>query len=326
MPVTLTIHDSQYPMRVRQELCHGLRTKALPGKFLYDSPAQAQRWLTYHHAYSPSRTDAALLHLYQHTFRTALRHLTASPLHYISLGCGGGTKDLLFLQQATTRHTPLFFTPTDISPTLVVETMLKIQSTLPALPSFPLVVDFTAAPDLASVLAQPEPPDTQRVLTCFGMLPNFDYQTFLPYVQHLLRPGDLLLLSANLSPLPYPDACPHILPQYDNPLARAWYGGLLDSLGFTAVDYEMHLDAHPLHVDGYVWQIRAAAQFLRDVQVELYDETFSFASGERLQLFFSNRFTPHIMPQILQDAALSVVEPFLFASQEEGIYLCRRSA
>jgi uncharacterized SAM-dependent methyltransferase len=224
------------------------------------------------------------------------------------------------------RHTPLFFTPTDISPALVVETMLKIQNALPALPSFPLVVDFAAAPDLALVLAGPEPPDTQRVLTCFGMLPNFDYQTFLPYVQHLMRHGDLLLLSANLSPLPYPDACPHILPQYDNPLARAWYGGLLDSLGFTAADYDIHLDAHPLRVDGYVWQIRAAAQFLRDVQVELYDETFSFASGERLQLFFSNRFTPHIMPQILQDAALSVVEPFLFASQEEGIYLCRRSA
>jgi uncharacterized SAM-dependent methyltransferase len=324
MPVTLTIHDSQYPDRVRQELCHGLRTKTLPGKFLYDSPAQAQRWLAYHHAYSPSRTDADLLRLYQHTFHTALRHLTATPLHYVSLGCGGGTKDLLFLQQATDRHTRFFFTPMDISPALVVETMLRIQSALPTLASFPLVVDFAAAPDLASLLAQPETPDTQRLLTCFGMLPNFDYQTFLPYVQHLLRPGDLLLLSANLSPLPYPDACAHILPQYDNPLAHAWYTGLLDSLGFAASDYAMHLDAHALHVDGSVWQIRAAARFLRDVQLALYDETFAFSTGERLQLFFSNRFTPHIMPQILQDAELSVVEAFLFASQEEGIYLCRR--
>jgi hypothetical protein len=116
------------------------------------------------------------------------------------------------------------------------------------------------------------------------------------------------------------------LPQYDNPLAHAWYAGLLDSLGFAASDYALHLDARALHVDGYVWQIRAAARFLRDVQLALYDETFSFSTGERLQLFFSNRFTPHIMPQILQDAALSVVEAFLFASQEEGIYLCRRSA
>jgi uncharacterized SAM-dependent methyltransferase len=232
----------------------------------------------------------------------------------------------LFLQQATDRHSRLFFTPTDISPTLVVETLLKIQSTLPALPSFPLVVDFAAAPDLAALLAQPETPDTQRLLTCFGMLPNFDYQTFLPYVQHLMRPGDLLLLSANLSPLPYPDACTSILPQYDNPLAHAWYGGLLDSLGFTAADYAIHLDARSLHVDGHVWQIQAAARFLREVQLELYDDSFAFSPGERLQLFFSNRFTPHIMPQILQDAALSVVESFLFASQEEGIYLCRRSA
>jgi uncharacterized SAM-dependent methyltransferase len=324
MPVTLTIHESQYPARVREQLYYGLRTKALPGKFLYDSPAQAQRWLAYHHAYSPSRTETALVALYQHAFDTALQHLTAAPLHYVSLGCGGGTKDLLFLQQATPRYTNLYFTPMDISPALIVETMLKIQSTLPAMPSFPVVVDLAVTPDLAALLAQPETPDTQRLLTCFGMLPNFDYLTFLPYVQSLMRPADLLLLSANLSPHPYPSACAHILPQYNNPLALAWYTGLLDSLGFAASAYDMSVEASPLHDTGQVWQIRAAAQFLRHVQLALDDETFYFPAGQRLQLFFSNRFTPHIMPQILQDAGLSVLETFLFASQEEGIYLCVR--
>jgi uncharacterized SAM-dependent methyltransferase len=324
MPVTLTIHESQYPARVREQLCHGLRTKALPGKFLYDSPAQAQRWLAYHHAYSPSRTETALVGLYQHAFARALQQLAAAPLHYVSLGCGGGTKDLLFLQQAAPRHPNLSFTPMDISPALIVETMLRIQSALPALASFPLVVDLAVTPDLAALLAQPETADTQRLLTCFGMLPNFDYQTFLPYVQSLMRPADLLLLSANLSPHPYPDACAHIVPQYDNPLARAWYTGLLDSLGFAASEYEMSIEAYPLHVAGQVWQIRAAAQFLRHVQVALDGETFFFPAGQRLQLFFSNRFTPHVMPQILQDAGLSVLETFLFASQEESIYLCVR--
>jgi uncharacterized SAM-dependent methyltransferase len=207
---------------------------------------------------------------------------------------------------------------------LIVETMLKIQSTLPAMPSFPVVVDLAVTPDLAALLAQPETPDTQRLLTCFGMLPNFDYLTFLPYVQSLMRPADLLLLSANLSPHPYPSACAHILPQYNNPLALAWYAGLLDSLGFAASAYDMSVEASPLHDTGQVWQIRAAAQFLRHVQLALDDETFYFPAGQRLQLFFSNRFTPHIMPQILQDAGLSVLETFLFASLEEGIYLCVR--
>ena len=322
MPVTLTIHESQYPGRVRDQLCHGLRTRVLPGKFLYDSPAQAQRWLAYHQAYSPSRTEATLVALYQQAFRTALHRLTAVPLHYVSLGCGGGTKDWLFLQQATARHTSLCFTPMDISPALVVETILKIQSAFPAVPSFPLVVDLEAAPDLAPMLAQPETAGTHRLLTCFGMLPNFAYQTFLPYVRRLMRPGDLLLLSANLSPLPYPDAVAHILPQYNNPFARAWFTGLLDSIGFATADYALHIDAHPLHADGHIWQIRAAAQLLQQVQVQVYDEVFSFTAGEWLRLFFSNRFTPHILPQILGEAGLTVVETFLFDSQEEGIYLC----
>ena len=100
MPVTLTVHDSQYPDSVATQLRHGLRTKKLPGKFLYESPAQAQRWLAYHQAYSPSRTEPALLALYQQAFQAALQALSPSALHYVSLGCGGGNKDALFLQQA----------------------------------------------------------------------------------------------------------------------------------------------------------------------------------------------------------------------------------
>jgi uncharacterized SAM-dependent methyltransferase len=325
MPVTLTIHESQYPTQVSEQLCHGLRTRALSGKFLYDSPAQAQRWLAYHQAYSPSRTESALVVRYQQAFGAALQQLSAAPLHYISLGCGGGTKDLLFLQQASIRQPPLGFTPTDVSPALIVETMCKVQSAFPTLPSFPLVIDLEAGPDFAALLAQPETPDTQRLFTCFGMLPNFAYQTFLPYLHRLMRPDDLLLLSANLSPHPYPEACLHIVPQYDNPLAHTWYTGLLDSLGFVTTDYAMHVEAHALHTDGQIWQMRAVAQFVRDIHLRVYDEAFSFAAGERLQLFFSTRFTPPIMPHILQGAGLTVVDTFLFASQEEGIYLCRRS-
>ena len=103
MPVTLTVHDSQYPDRVTEQLRHGLRMRKLPGKFLYDSPAQAQRWLAYHQAYSPSRTEPALLTLYQQAFQAALQALAPSVLHYVSLGCGGGTKDALFLQSVQGR-------------------------------------------------------------------------------------------------------------------------------------------------------------------------------------------------------------------------------
>jgi uncharacterized SAM-dependent methyltransferase len=326
MSVTLTFHDSQYPAQIATRLHDGLRTRKLPGRFLYDSPAQAQRWLAYHHAYSPSRTEPALLALYQQAFQAAMQHQPTAALHYISLGCGGGTKDALFLQHAISQCQALCFSPMDTSAALVVETLLRLKHTVPQLSSFPLVVDLEVEPDLTAWLAQHELPGTRRLLACFGLLPNFDYQTFLPYVRRLMRPADLLLLSANLSPLPYPDAAPHILPQYDNPLARTWFAGLLDSLGFVAADLNLAVDAQPLHSGGHIWQIRAAAQLLRPVHLTLYDESFDFYPGERLQLFFSNRFTPQVMPQILAEAGLTVARTFLFSSQEEGIYLCTGSA
>ncbi|PON11875.1 hypothetical protein C2W62_42550 [Candidatus Entotheonella serta] len=52
---------------------------------------------------------------------------------------------------------------------------------------------------------------------------------------------------------------------------------------------------------------------------------FSFDADERLQVFFSTRFTPEAMPDILADAGLQVLDAFLFASREEGIYLCKAS-
>jgi len=322
MPVTLTVHDSQYPTQITAQLLRGLRVRQLPGKFLYDSPAQAQRWLAYHQAYSPSRTEPALLALYQEAFQAALRAVTASALHYVSLGCGGGTKDVLFLQQALAQCAHLCFTPMDVSAALVVETMVRLQSTLPPITSSPLVVDLEAEPEILPLLERYEPTNTQRIFACFGMLPNFVYRTFLPYIRRLMRPTDLLLLSANLSPLPYPHSLPLIVPQYDNPFAHAWFSGLLESLGFSAADLHVTVQAHTLSDDGQVWQIRAHAQCQRQIHLTLYDEQFPFANGEQLQVFFSNRFTPQIMPQILAEAGLTVVETFLFASQEEGIYLC----
>ena len=325
MPVTLTVHDSQYPDRMAEQLRRGLRTRKLPGKFLYESPAQAQRWLAYHQAYSPSRTDPALLTLYQQAFQAALQALSPSALHYISLGCGGGNKDALFLQQARSHCPTLLFTPMDTSVALVVETMLRIQSTLPALLIAPLVVDLETEPALTPWLSQHETAASQRLLACFGMLPNFAYRTFLPYVRSLMRPGDMLLLSANLSPGLYSDAVARIVPQYDNPLAHAWYTGLLDSLGFAASQIQLAVHTQLLRPDGHIWQIRAAVTMRQPVQLTLYDEVYPFALGESLEVFFSTRFTSQAMPAVLAEAGFTLLQTWLFASQEEAIYLCARA-
>ena len=162
----------------------------------------------------------------------------------------------------------------------------------------------------------------RRLFTCFGMLPNFVYDTFLPYLRRLMRPTDVLLLSANLSPGLYQEAVARILPQYDNPFAHAWFAGLLDSLGFAATQIQLIVGTQVLDDAGHIWQIQAAAAIMQPLTCILAGESFPFQTGEQLHLFFSNRFTPQIMPQVLSAAGLDVMDTLLFDSQEEAIYVC----
>ena len=323
MPLKLTFHESQYPERLAVLCQRALRARKLPGRLLYDSPAQAQRWLAYHQKYSPSRTEPELLTLYERAFRTAiLSALPERPLHYVSLGCGGGNKDALFLRSALSLGGSLHVSPMDTSPALVVETMLRLGGVFPHLSASPLVIDLAVEPDIGPWLAQQEAQGACRVFGCFGIIPNFDYVALLSYLRRLMREGDLLLLSANLSPGSYDSAAQRIVPQYDNPLARAWFAGLLDSLGFPASDLRLSVMARPLREDGHVWRVQADALFLKDVALRLYEESFDFREGEALEVFFSNRFTPMVMPQILRSAGFSLSQSWVLDSQEEGIYLC----
>ena len=326
MPMTLTFHESQYPEQVALQCRQGLRAHRLPGRLLYDSPAQAQRWLAYHQACSPSRTEPELLALYERSFQAAIGALPGRPLHYVSLGCGGGNKDALFVRRVLDRGGALHVSPTDTSAALVLETMIRLQAVLPTLSASPLIIDLATEPDLGPWLAQQETGGACRVFGCFGIIPNFDYTPLLAYLRRLMRPDDLLLLSANLSPGPYGSAAAQrILPQYDNRLAHAWFTGLLDSLGFADADLKLTVQPRPLREDGHIWRIQADAYVLQDVQLTLYEESFDFREGETLEVFFSNRFTPAALPQILGDAGFNVSQTWVLESQEEGIYLCQRS-
>ena len=326
MPLKLTFHESQYPEQLAALSQKALRARKLPGRLLYDSPAQAQRWLAYHQKYSPSRTEPELLTLYERAFAAAVLLASAErPLHYVSLGCGGGNKDALFVRSALNQQRSLHVSPTDTSPALVLETMLRLEEAFSPLAASPLVIDLAAEPDVGPWLTQQEPHGACRIFGCFGIIPNFDYVALLSYLKRQMREGDLLLLSANLSPGSYDSAAQRIVPQYDNPLARAWFAGLLDSLGFPASDLRLSVTARPLREDGHVWRVQADALLLKNVALRLYGESFDFREGEALEIFFSNRFTPTVFPQILSSAGFSLSQSWVLDSQEEGIYLCQLS-
>ncbi|HTV75629.1 MAG TPA: L-histidine N(alpha)-methyltransferase, partial [Candidatus Baltobacteraceae bacterium] len=177
--------------------------------------------------------------------------------------------------------------------------------------------DSSAVFDSQSTIHNP------RIVTFFGMIPNFEPQEILPKLAMLVRPKDLLLFSANLAPgKNYAAGMKRILPQYDNAPARDWLMTFLLDLGVEKSDgrLEFAIQNGGLNLKRVV----ADFHFKRARQVEIEDETFNFKPGEKIRLFFSYRHTPERARKILAVHDLEVREQWIAKSGEEGVFLCRR--
>lgn len=293
---TVRFHASQYPPRVRERTLAALRAGTLPARFLYDSPAQAARYLAYHRAWSPSAFG--LVELYDAAYRAAVER-APSGFEWVGLGAGSGAKDARFLTIAGARPSLL----SDTSPSLLLEALEQVPG------ADALCVDLTERPARAVFTG-----DAPVVFGAFGLLPNLGHRLLLPYLASLLRKDDLLLLSANLSPEPM--ATELILPQYDNPEARAWYAGATAALGATA---PVQVAARPVLEDGSIWQIEATADIYAPLSA--WDATVEV---ERLEVFRSERFTPEALLDLFEEHELEVVAAFVDERREEGIYVLHR--
>jgi uncharacterized SAM-dependent methyltransferase len=328
----IALHASEHPRRQREALLESLRALRLPGKLLYQSPGQAQRWLDYHAAWSPSRTDAALQRLYGQAFSAAAAGLEAGACLLVGLGSGGGSKDADLLERLAKgrKGAPLHYAPLDASPALVCEAALQARRRRPEVALHPLVANVADAPVLEAWLEHAAP-GAVRVYSCLGMLPNLDVRAFPAWLAGLLRPRDALLVSANLAPQHLGSDGARILLQYDNPPARAWYRGALSELGIPPAAYALDVSARPLAeaealgLSGETaWQVAVRAALREDVQITLYGEELRFPAGRRLEVFHSHRFTVAAAERVLQAAGLHVSQRWVGAAGEEGIFLCGR--
>jgi Histidine-specific methyltransferase, SAM-dependent len=329
----ITVHASEFPARRRAALLAALRERRLPSQVLYLSLAQAQRWLDYHEAWSPSRTDPGLRGLYGEAYAAAGAALPAAgPLLLGGLGCGGGSKDadLLGVLAGGGGGRALHYVPVDASVPLVGEAAQRARERCPGVALHPLIADLSAAPELEGWLAAAAGAEAPRICTCFGMLPNQDVQAFPAWLARLLRPQDLLLISANLSPGGLATDGPRILMQYDNPPARAWYLGALAELGLSGSMYSLAVEARPLALEGVApgaaWQIAVTAALRKEAPLAVHGEPVPLAVGDRLAVFTSHRFTAEAVEHLLAAAGLRVQERRVGAAGEEGVFLCRRAA
>jgi uncharacterized SAM-dependent methyltransferase len=319
----VTIHSSQFPDNVRRELLFSLRARNVNPKFHYDSWKQAQKWLALHEAFSPSRTDPDCQGMYDRCFIAAAERVPATRVEVIGLGCGGGQKDVRLLGLLAQRNREVSYRPCDVSVALALTAQLAAREAVADLPCDPLVCDLALADDLQEVFAPPGDARVARLITFFGMIPNFEPELILPRLAGLVRGGDWLLLSANLAPGPdYAAGMQRILPGYDNSPTRDWLTTFLFDLGFAPEDGAVRFTIE----DSASGLKRVAADFFmaRRRAITVQGESFEFCAGERIRLFFSYRYTPERIRALLRLHQIEAREQWLAASGEEGVFLCQR--
>jgi L-histidine Nalpha-methyltransferase len=322
---SITIHSSQFPGQVRRDLVDSLRLRQISPKFHYDSIKQSQKWLALHRAFSPAWVDPAGRAVYDRAFAATAAMITGTSVRVIGLGCGGGQKEagLLHALQKPGRH--LIYQPVDVSVAMVLTAR---QAALPFVSEnecFPVVGDLTAITDWSTIGFSSDTSPAPRVLTFFGMLPNLEPSLAFPRLGQLTRPGDLLLVSANLAPgNDYAAGVRTILPQYDNALTRDWLLTFLLDLGFDRADGEVKFSIEPAPGDATLRRVTACFQVVRKCRIDLGDDRFEFSSGDNIRLFYSYRYTPDRVAGCLAHQGLTVLDQWITPSGEEGVFLANR--
>ncbi len=169
-------------------------------------------------------------------------------------------------------------------------------------------------------------PEQTRLLTFFGMIPNFEPGRIMPRLASALQPGDLLLLSANLAPgRDYAQGVQRILPLYDNELTRDWLLGFLLDLGVDKADGAVRFVIEEDPGSYTLKRVAAYFDFRSARQIRVDEETFSFRPGEPIRLFFSYRHTPALVRGLLEQYGLKLLEQWVTQSEEEGVFLAIRT-
>jgi L-histidine N-alpha-methyltransferase len=358
----VSIHPSQFPGRLRQELLDCLRARQINHKFLYEGASQTQKWLALHQAYSPSRTDPECETAYDRSFAAAAGRLPGTSVHLVGLGCGGGQKDARLLTLLARAGKRIAYTPTDVSTAMVLVAREAALEVVGEEQCHPVVLDLSVAEDWSEVVAQTCAPEETRLFTFFGMLPNFEPDRVLPQFARALRQGDLALVSANLAPgADYHAGVKRVMPLYDNQLTRDWLLGFLLGLGVEEGDGQIRFtiegaapcpapnqtvhsrgDLSPtslarstgfqpaLHsacaaqceIPG-LERIAAYFDFTRARKLVVEQEAFSFSPGDSIRVFFSCRHTPSLLQTMLSPYGLTISEQWITPSQEEGVFLVK---
>jgi len=306
----------------------------------YESAEQTQKWLVLHRKYSPATNAADARFIYNRAFTEIAAQFKparwmATPkeacvqgkipmgrrVQVISLGCGGGNKDVLLLRQFQKQSVAVHYIPCDISLGLVLEAAALAKKNAGATRITPVLCDLTSAMDLSALLNSKNFRGWPRIFLFFGMLPSMEPSVARACLRSLLMKRDRLVISANLFPASVSEAEKRrILPQYNNPETREWLFLFLRDLGVSPNAGEIRFEIRAPSSHSLPKRIEAGFQFRRATRISVDGKTYSFRRGERISMFFSNRHTQTLIRKFLSRLNVASSGTWISASGEEGVF------
>ena len=323
----VAVHESTLPQPTRARIVAALKERTLDPSLLYAGLRQTTRWIDLHHAVSPAQKDSSVSNLYESAFRRAAELCAGNVIHVVSLACGDGTKDARCLQMVRESGRAVIYTPSDVSLEMVLTAEQTATAALRGLQTTPLLCELAHCTVLPALLKSFDPSGAERIVLFLGTIHNYWPPDILRSVIYPVRSQDLLLVGANLAPsADYELAVNAILGQYDNEHTRHWLMGALSELNISAEDGAIEFSLVPAESLQSLKRIQADFIFRRDKKIQFFGEGISFAAGEKLRVFYSYRFTVEHIRKFLTESRLQIAQEWIAPNNEEGLFLCRRSA
>ena len=322
--ISVAIHRTAQPAEFAASLRRSFEQRRIDPKFHYTSARQASEWLALHKKYSPFIKAVDGTAVYDAAFDWAVGNLPAGAVQLLSLACGGAGKELRLVKALQRAGKAVSATVSDISVPLVLEGFQVLTREAGLTGVNAVALDLLETEALDAVLTAGTSQGIPRVVTCFGLMPNVDPLVISARLAALVRPGDVLLVGANLVPAEnYEQSTRAVLGEYDNPETRGWLSLLLADCGFEPGDGEIRFAVEACASLPELLQIVGRYYLLRDKSISLDGQTLNFSAGENLRLFFSNRYTPALLKQVFTRAKMKIPGEWISAGKTEGVIACQ---
>jgi len=313
---------------MRSEAQRILRRKSLQeGKihhgFHYQGAKQAELWLEVHRKHAPLSRRSDFIEIFHRLSSRVAEGLAGKSVHVIGLGPGGGEKEAWLLAALHAHKCALRYTPIDTSLELA---LLSAETATPHVggKTFPIAGDLSLLTELRARL-ECFPAEEVRVFTAYGIAPNFAPAELFGGLQSVLRPQDLLLLSANLAPgasadvldADYHFSCKQLLPQYDNPETTRWLSQILVDWGISK---ELSEPCFEIEHIGEIKGLFAHCEWLKDSSFLWEGAPFTARAGDKVRLFFSLRYTPDRLKKTLEAHGMNLRDGQITSCGQEGVW------